>query len=387
LPSICSNSTAAASALIDDLIDDANYNLTSGYINHGRGVVFDPNGDDLHALQRSEIQRVTIACLSMDALSRKRTRSQNTIFHSNCRGIWVAILKDEEELPAIGGIPQSLRDRFGDAVNDLMQPRNPVIRKSSQARKEADRRCASGGDKRKLAATFWWRCRAMTSRLDEAVKRIINVLFLPLEFTRPTLFAWPTLIATVIFLLATATFAAPPLREIIADTIFDVRCLTAVEKEHGKEYCDFAAILLQVLMALTIGGVFVTERIAGFTEIAIQAYHDNAERELSDERAAIMNNLYRAYAGVKQALYGITIWNVPRKLLTSLISMILIILVVFRLPMFYIGVLIFKIMSDFPKGLYGVFALVLFESFLLSQVAKTYFDYLPVCYVIPTAAF
>jgi hypothetical protein len=52
------------------------------------------------------------------------TFAQNTIFHSNCRSIWVAILKDEEELPSIGGIP-------GDAVNDLIltQPRNSITRK------------------------------------------------------------------------------------------------------------------------------------------------------------------------------------------------------------------------------------------------------------------
>jgi hypothetical protein len=62
---------------------------------------------------------------------------KNTIFHSNCRGILVAILKDEEELPKIAGIPQSLRDRFGDAVNDLL-PRKPITRKGTPARVEAD---------------------------------------------------------------------------------------------------------------------------------------------------------------------------------------------------------------------------------------------------------
>jgi hypothetical protein len=40
----------------------------------------------------------------------------NTIVHSNCRGIWVAILQDEEDPPSIGGIPQTSRDRFGDAA-------------------------------------------------------------------------------------------------------------------------------------------------------------------------------------------------------------------------------------------------------------------------------
>jgi hypothetical protein len=60
----------------------------------------------------------------MGASSKRMTFGQNTIFHSTCRGIWVAILKDEEKLPKITGIPKSLRDRFGDAVNDLVQPRS-----------------------------------------------------------------------------------------------------------------------------------------------------------------------------------------------------------------------------------------------------------------------
>jgi hypothetical protein len=53
----------------------------------------------------------------------------------NCRGIWVEILQDEEEKPPIGGIPQSLRDRFGNAVNALLQPKNPIVKKKSLASK------------------------------------------------------------------------------------------------------------------------------------------------------------------------------------------------------------------------------------------------------------
>jgi hypothetical protein len=61
--------------------------------------------------------------------------ARNTIFHSSCRGIWVEILQDEEEKPSIGGIPQSLRDRFGNAVNALLQPKNPIVKKKSLASK------------------------------------------------------------------------------------------------------------------------------------------------------------------------------------------------------------------------------------------------------------
>jgi hypothetical protein len=41
----------------------------------------------------------------------------------------VAILNDEQELPSIAGIPHHSVIRFGDAVNDLIQPKNPLIRK------------------------------------------------------------------------------------------------------------------------------------------------------------------------------------------------------------------------------------------------------------------
>jgi hypothetical protein len=95
-------------------------------------------------LQRSELldARTCNYCLSLDGrtIERDDAFGRNTIFHSSCRGIWVSILMDEEEKPSIGGIPQSLRDRFGDAVNDLIQPRTPQNTKSSLARKEVEKR-------------------------------------------------------------------------------------------------------------------------------------------------------------------------------------------------------------------------------------------------------
>jgi hypothetical protein len=100
--------------------------------------------DPVYALQRSELldSRTCNYCLSLDGrtIERDDPFGRNTIFHSSCRGIWVSILRDEEEKPAIGGIPQSLRDRFGDAVNELIQPRVPNNTKNSLARKEIEKR-------------------------------------------------------------------------------------------------------------------------------------------------------------------------------------------------------------------------------------------------------
>jgi hypothetical protein len=46
---------------------------------------------------------------------------------------------DQEKL-LLGGMPQSLKDRFGDAVNDLIQPRTPQNTKDSLALKEVEKR-------------------------------------------------------------------------------------------------------------------------------------------------------------------------------------------------------------------------------------------------------
>lgn len=119
----------AASLTIDALTSDASAIVVSGYINHGRNIVFERNADDIYALQRSEILDPSTCnyCLSIDGriIDKDDDFGRNTIFHSYCRGLWVAILQDEEDKPKIGGIPQSLRDRFGDAVNDLIQSKKP----------------------------------------------------------------------------------------------------------------------------------------------------------------------------------------------------------------------------------------------------------------------
>jgi hypothetical protein len=69
--------------------------------------------------------------VAVETIEKDDPFAQNGIFHSNCRGIWLAILQDEAEKPAIGGIPKSLRDRFGDAVNDLVQPKTPTRKKAA----------------------------------------------------------------------------------------------------------------------------------------------------------------------------------------------------------------------------------------------------------------
>lgn len=128
---------------IDAITRDTAAIVVSGHINLGRRTVFESNPAKIYALQRSEIldSHTCNYCLSVDEriIEKDDPMGKVGIFHSNCRGIWVEILVDEENKPKISGIPNSLRDRFGDAVNELVQPNNPIVKKNTPAAKQANK--------------------------------------------------------------------------------------------------------------------------------------------------------------------------------------------------------------------------------------------------------
>lgn len=121
----------------DKLIQSTASIIVAATINKGRKYVFEKNADKIYALQRSEIldEATCNFCVSLDGriVEKDDEIAKQGTFHSNCRGIWVEILKDEEELPEITGVPESLRDRLGDDVNELVQPKKPLVRKDSLA--------------------------------------------------------------------------------------------------------------------------------------------------------------------------------------------------------------------------------------------------------------
>jgi len=130
---------AAIVKTIKKITRDTSSIIIAGHINLGRRTVFEKNEKKIYALQRSEIldSKTCNFCLSIDERIIKMDDQLGKIgtFHSSCRGIWVEILKDEEEKPKITGVPNSIRDRIGDATNELLQPKTPIIKKSSAAAK------------------------------------------------------------------------------------------------------------------------------------------------------------------------------------------------------------------------------------------------------------
>lgn len=128
---------AKASETVDLISEQASQTAIGGQINQGRRAIFNAYDDDIYALQRSEIldSRICNFCLSMDGRVVKKTDpiANQDIFHTNCRGIWVEILKDEVEKPPIKEIPKSIKEKLGTGVNDITQPKTPIVRKTSPA--------------------------------------------------------------------------------------------------------------------------------------------------------------------------------------------------------------------------------------------------------------
>lgn len=139
---------AAVVKVIEKVTRDTASVVIAGHINLGRKTVFDKNQSKIYALQRSEIldQKTCNFCLSIDERIIEKTDPLAKIgtFHSNCRGIWVEILQGEENKPKISGVPNSIRDRVGDATNELLQPPKPIVKKKSSAAKAIDKGKAGG---------------------------------------------------------------------------------------------------------------------------------------------------------------------------------------------------------------------------------------------------
>ena len=84
-------------------------------------------------------------CMSLDGrvLAPRDPFTQIGQIHTNCRGMWVAILKSDQELPPAKTLPKSISGRFRtvDGVpftNDLDNLKKPIVRKGSALDRKID---------------------------------------------------------------------------------------------------------------------------------------------------------------------------------------------------------------------------------------------------------
>jgi hypothetical protein len=149
----------AVDATLDDAIDKAVQHtagiIISQNLNGGRNDVFQRNRSMIYALQRSEVldERTCEFCLSMDGLTVLPTDdwAATDVFHENCRGIWVEILTDEQDVEdiEITGVPDQIGDYYGGTPNDLIQPPKAITRPGTPAAEYVKQREADKATKKK----------------------------------------------------------------------------------------------------------------------------------------------------------------------------------------------------------------------------------------------
>lgn len=135
----------ALSEAIQKTIDNNVPMLIGQSVNDGRNDTFESNRGMIYGLQRSEVlDDVTCNfCLSMDGLVVEPTDTawaKAGVFHNNCRGIWVEIMKDEQNVEdiEITGVPANLADYYDGAANTVSQPPRPIVRPDSPAKDYLD---------------------------------------------------------------------------------------------------------------------------------------------------------------------------------------------------------------------------------------------------------
>jgi hypothetical protein len=217
------------------------------------------------------------------------------------------------------------------------------------------------------------------SLADRAAAACINAIFLPADWIKPHTISKGMQGLIVAILVITAAFAEPHVREKFA-TFLGGPCWTMATKEWGKEWSDFAVIVFQVLIAIMIGGIAITEDVVNATKGLIAKVQTSYEKKSADDRKKIeeeLRSLFKEMEGLtlKASLVKAKGIFDRLKALGSPMGE--------GVPDWYARWFYLRFGASFPGGFYGILALCLFEGLIISGTAKTYFDYHHAC---PAAA-
>jgi hypothetical protein len=221
----------------------------------------------------------------------------------------------------------------------------------------------------------------MYNAYDRAFKRALRwALLINSKRSWKTVPSTTTIGGIVFCLFLTVVFAEPHVRKYIHINLMDIKCISNERKDEIKSCCDFAIICLQILIALMIGGIAVTDALAAFVRTKFAELENNEKRRIWRTQFALLRDILSIYKEIRQT-------SQERRLLRTSKSFLTILRNLFKfyellrsdLGRLWARILFFRLASSFPGGFYGVAAFILFEALIIIQVVKTYFDYAQTC--------
>jgi len=180
-------------------------------------------------------------------------------------------------------------------------------------------------------------------------------------------------------LIVPIVLAAPPAKDLLFCRLFSKP--SPEKMELIKNYCDYSAICFQILIAITIGGIAITESAAYTIRSKINVIQASQLAQFDKKQRDSIRRMIKMYLDIRYVGTGLTSDNAltrTKKLISDIFTLSIAVFGA-RSYTFYAMLIGLRIGTAFPGGLYGVIAFILFEGLIISQVVKTYFDYAPAC--------
>jgi hypothetical protein len=190
-----------------------------------------------------------------------------------------------------------------------------------------------------------------------------------------------TIFLIVAGLVGPIVIAVPDIKNFLFCQVDWLRGSSAEDRELYKNWLDLVILVCQIAIAIALGGIAFTDRMAKIVRDRIDNMQKLQAAELNAKDREIRAALLTQYRHVLRLAHNTTLFELPGKLfqicrlswrsyktLTSDIST------------FWGLFLRLRLMTAFPGGSYGFFAFLLFTAMTTATASKTYLDYAPSCH-------
>jgi hypothetical protein len=215
------------------------------------------------------------------------------------------------------------------------------------------------------------------SAMRNFFKRIIEELFLPtrLDYTKPFSWGWRILIIVIFLLLV--VLSLPPVVEYICSLLsIESKSWFTTNKDILKAWMNFISLTLEILIAVLLGEIVLTEGIAQrLRRLVADSQVKNQlalDIELKAEEIRLKNNVDEIYRLLREKSSIKDLFKKAARLYFLVKETIGFLYPGMR--KFYTRVILLSLITSFPGGFYGLLAFFLFVLLSITKVVSFYLD-------------
>lgn len=217
-----------------------------------------------------------------------------------------------------------------------------------------------------------------TGQMRNFFKTAVKNFFLPTRLDYARSFGWGWRILIVILFLSLIILCLPPMVGLISTSVLSLefKHYLITNKDILKAWLNFGSLVLEILIAILLGQILLTEGMAQRLKRLVADsqvnYQRNLEIELRTEEMQLKNNVDEIYRLLHEnASFPKLIANIGKAY--RLVKESLIFLYP-GLRDLYTKVIFLSLITSFPGGLYGLGAFILFILLSFTKVLGFFLD-------------